>query len=143
VSTRPHVPATRNGTTDGLAGHVAAVEAARAKLGRDLDQLDAEVRAQVSSTMERTTWQIVGTGAAILTGILVRKLLMALWTRLAKHEPPTNPGAPDTSWSEGLAWAVASGAAVGVGRLVATRGATLGWQRVTGALPPGVADAGR
>lgn len=140
MSTRPTVPATRNGAADGLADHIAAVEAARAKLGRDLDQLDTEVRAHVSSTLERTTWQVVGTGAAVLTGIIVRKLLMMLWRKVTDHEPPTNPGAPDTDWREGLAWALASGAAVGVGRLVATRGATVGWQRVTGALPPGVAE---
>lgn len=128
---------------NGLAQHVAAVTAARDRLGRDLDTLDAEVRAQVSQTVEKTTWRLVGTGLAILSGILVRKLLIALWTRITRHEPPTNPGAPDTTWVEGLGWALASGAAVGVARLVAARGATAGWQRVTGALPPGVEDAGR
>lgn len=143
TSPRAGTPARRGTSPNGLADQVAAVEAARAQLGRDLDQLDAEVRAEVSKTMEKTTWRVVGTGLAILSGVLVRKLLIKLWTRLTRHEPPTNPGAPDTTWLEGLGWAFASGAAVGVARLVATRGATAGWQRVMGTLPPGVSDTDR
>lgn len=142
-SARPNLPARSGSARNGLAEQVAAVAAARERLGRDLDTLDAEVRAQVSQTLEKTTWRIVGTGLAVLSGILVRKLLIAVWSRLTKHDPPTNPGAPDTTWVEGLGWALASGAAVGVARLVAARGATAGWQRVTGALPPGVADVDR
>jgi len=142
-SARSNLPARSRAAQDGLTEQVAAVAAARDRLGRDLDTLDAEVRAQVSQTVEKTTWRVVGTGLAILSGILVRKLLMRVWTRVTKHEPPTNPGAPDTTWVEGLGWALASGAAVGVARLVAARGATAGWRRVTGALPPGVSDAGR
>jgi hypothetical protein len=130
-------------TSNGLAQHVAAVTAARDRLGRDLDTLDAEVRAQVSQTLEKTTWRVVGTGLAILSGIVVRKLLIAIWKRLTHQEPPTNPGAPDTTWVEALSWALASGAAVGVARLVAARGATAGWQRVTGDLPPDVEDVDR
>lgn len=126
-----------------VADKAAAARAARAKLGQDLDRLDTEVRAQVSQTAERAIWNVIGTGGAILAGLLVRKLLLALWRRVTGHDAPTNPGAPGTSLAEGLAWAVASGAAVGVGRLLAAQGATAGWQRVTGALPPGVADTDR
>jgi len=117
------------------------VRAARDKLGSDLDLLDSEVRAQMSTTAERLAWRLIGTGGAIVTGLLVRRLLLTLWRRITGHDAPTNPGAPDTSLPEGLAWAVASGAAVGVGRLLAAQGATAGWQRVTGSLPPGVAHA--
>ena len=105
---RSNLPARSRAAQNGLAEHVTAVAAARDRLGRDLDTLDAEVRAQVSQTVEKTTWRLVGTGLAILSGILVRKLLIALWTRLSKHDPPTNPGAPDTTWVEGLGWALAS-----------------------------------
>ena len=122
---RSNLPARSRSAHDGLAEPVAAVAAARDRLGRDLDTLDAEVRAQVSQTVEKTTWRLVGTGLAILSGIVVRKLLIALWSRITKHAPPTNPGAPDTTWVEGLGWALASGAAVGVARLVALRNAGL------------------
>jgi Protein of unknown function (DUF4235) len=132
-----------SGAPDGLADRIAAVEAARERLGQDLEQLDVEVRAQMSQTAEKTAWKVLGTGLAILSGIVVRKLLMAVWRRTTKHDPPTNPGAPDTTWVEALGWALASGAAVGVSRMVAARGATAGWQRVTGTLPPGVSDVAR
>jgi uncharacterized protein DUF4235 len=128
---------------DGLADRVAAVRAARAQLGRDLDQLDTEVRAQMSKTSERLLWNLVGTGIALLSGVLVRKVIVALWNRFTDHEPPTNPGAPDTSWGEALGFALASGAAVGVARVVAARGATAGWQKVMGTLPPDVSDVAR
>jgi hypothetical protein len=134
---------TRSAAGNGLADRVAAVKAARSKLGQDLDQLDAEVRAQMSRTTEKVAWQVVGTGLAVLAGLVVRKLLGALWNRFTDHDPPTNPGAPDTTWGEALGFALASGAAIGVARAVAARGATAGWVRVTGALPPGVSDVGR
>jgi Protein of unknown function (DUF4235) len=142
-------PTPRTGTrrapadANGLADHVAAVRTARAQLGRDLDQLDSEVRAQMSKTSERLLWNLVGTGLAVLSGVLVRKIVVALWNQFTDHEPPTNPGAPDTTWGEALGFALASGAAVGVARVVAARGATAGWQKVMGTLPPYVSDVDR
>ncbi len=133
----------RTTAANGLTDRVSAVRAARSQLNSDLDQLDAEVRAQMSQTAERTAWKALGTGLAILTGIVVRKVLVAVWRRATRHEPPTNPAAADTGWGEAVVWALASGAAIGVGRLVGTRGATAGWQRVVGAPPPGVSDIGR
>ena len=41
---------------NGLTPHVAAVEAARDRLGRDLDILNTEVRAQMGQTAEKTAW---------------------------------------------------------------------------------------
>jgi hypothetical protein len=124
-------------SADGLADRLAAVETARAKLGRDLDLLNVEVRSQMSQTAQRALWTVVGTGAAALTGLAVRRVLLLLWRQITGHDAPLDPGARDTSWAEGIAWAVASGAAVGVGRMVAARGATAGWQKVMGDLPPG------
>jgi Protein of unknown function (DUF4235) len=136
-------PTRTTASGDGLADRVTAVRTAREQLGRDLDQLDAEVRAQMSQTAERAAWKLLGTGLAIITGLVVRKILIAVWRRATRHEPPTNPAAADTTWGEAVAWALASGAAIGVGRLVGTRGATAGWQRVVGAPPPGMSDIGR
>jgi len=133
----PVSPATLNG----LADHVAAVEAARRKLGKDLDQLTVEVKAQMSKRMQETTWKIVGTGGAILAGMLARKALVASWTKSTRlADPPTNPASPTTSWGEALMWAATSGLVVALARLVAQRGAAAGWQRATGALPPGLEE---
>lgn len=125
---------------NGIAEHVAAVEAARVKLGHDLDRLTMEVQAQVRKRIEKTAWKAVGTGGAIVAGLTARKLLTAAWTKARKTNPPSNPAAPDTSWGEALAWAVASGVAVAVSRLLAQRGAAAGWQRALGSLPPGLQE---
>lgn len=98
---------------------------------------------QLSQRSERLLWNVVGSGIAVLSGIVVRKVVVLLWNRFTDHEPPTNPGAPDTTWGEALGFALASGAAIGVGRVLAARGATAGWTKVMGNLPPDAADAGR
>ncbi|HWB72288.1 MAG TPA: DUF4235 domain-containing protein [Egibacteraceae bacterium] len=128
------------GQLDGLADRVAAVEAARARLGRTLDQFATELRAQVGHTVEKTAWKTAATMAAVVSGIAARKALTAGWRKARKSNPPTNPAAPATTWSEALAWTVATGIGVAVARLVATRGAAAGWRRATGTLPPGLED---
>jgi hypothetical protein len=125
---------------NGLAPHVAAVEAARERLGEDLDQLTYEVRAQVDQTMQKTLWKALATGAAIVAGIAIRKLLEAGWQKARHTDPPANPAAPGTTWGEALGWTVASGIGVGLARLIAQRGAAAGWRKATGALPPGLED---
>lgn len=137
---RPPTDARSRAQANGLADRVAAVEAARNRLGEDLDQLTVEVRAQMSQTMEKAVWRIVVTVAAIGTSIAVRKLLMVAWRAARKSEPPSNPGSPTVTWPEAAAWAIASGAGAGVGRMLAERGATAGWVKVVGAMPPGILD---
>lgn len=80
--------------------------------------------------------------AGIGTGIAVRKLsevvLDKVWVRTKGTQPPAHPAAPDTPWAEALIWAVASGAAVGVGRLVAMKGAASAKVKLTGKAPEGM-----
>jgi hypothetical protein len=125
---------------NGLSPHVAAVEAAREKLGRDLDTLNTEVRAQMGQTAEKTAWKIAGTGVGIIAGYAARKGLIAVWKTAKKSNPPTNPAARDTAWGEALAWTVATSIGVGIARLIATRGAAGAWEKATGSLPPGLKE---
>ncbi|MDP8969471.1 MAG: DUF4235 domain-containing protein [Actinomycetota bacterium] len=125
---------------DGLADEVAAVEMAREQLGDDLDRLNEEVRAQMGETLENTAWKLAVTVSAVVAGIVMRKTVSAAWKGLRKEEPPSNPADRNTGWPEALAWAAASGLAVGIARLLATRGAAAGWERYTGVVPPGLAD---
>ena len=89
----------------------------------------------------RIGWKIVAMAFAVPTGIAVRKAIETGWRKTKHDDPPKNPAAPGTEWSEALMWAAVSGIAVATARLVAARGAAATWKSLTGKLPPGVEDA--
>jgi len=96
----------------------------------------------VAGAAGKIGWRILALGFAVPVGIAVRKGIEAGW-RAAKHDdPPKNPAAPGTRWSEALMWAAVSGIAVAAARMVAARGAAATWKSLTGKLPPGVEDVG-
>lgn len=125
---------------NGLSEQVAAADAARLRLGRDLDTLNTEVRAQMGQTAEKTVWKVAATGSGILAGVLTRKVIIAGWKAAKGTNPPTNPAARETQWSEALIWTIATSVGVGIARLVATRGVAGAWEKATGALPPGLQE---
>lgn len=84
----------------------------------------------------------MGMSSAILTGIAAKKIMTAAWTKGTGRPPPANPESPDTSWGEALVWAVASGALVGVARMLAARKAADFYRRSAGHLPRGLQDVG-
>jgi hypothetical protein len=127
-------------TGNGLAPQQEAVRAARERLAKDMDVLQVEMRSEMGHTMEKTIWKLAATGAAVVAGMAVRSALMSLWRAVMKNDPPNNPADPATSWGEAIAWTAATGMAIGVARMVASRGAAAGWQRYTGTLPPGLQD---
>jgi hypothetical protein len=96
----------------------------------------------VAGAAGKVGWKIVALAFAVPTGMAVRKALDAGW-RKARHgdDPPKNPAAPGTDWSEALAWAAVSGIAVAAARLVAARGAAATWKSLTGKLPPGIEES--
>jgi hypothetical protein len=85
-------------------------------------------------------WKLFGTLSAIFAGMAARKLLVKVWSKGTGGPPPANPAAPGTSWPEALGFAVASGAAMGVARMLATRKAAGYYKRSTGHLPPGMEE---
>lgn len=85
--------------------------------------------------MGALVWKILGTGAAIGAAVVARKLVTSGWTAATGKEPPTNPENPEVSWPEAVGWAVASGAAVGVARLLATRKAAAYYAKSAGHPP--------
>ncbi len=87
-------------------------------------------------------WKVVGIGSGLAAARVSRSVLDKVWARTRGGEPPRNPAAPGTTWSEAVSWAVASGVTVAVARLVATRGAASAWRRTTGHLPPGLEEVG-
>jgi hypothetical protein len=86
--------------------------------------------------------KLVGIG----TGIVVRKVsdkaLSAVWKKTKHSEPPADPASPGTPWSEALSWAAASGVAMAVARLLATRGTATAKMKMTGKAPEGLEGPG-
>lgn len=119
-----------------LTAQIEAVREARERLGRDLDQLNVEVRAEMGQTAEKLSWQLVSTVAAVGAAIAVRKALSAVWSAVRTDPPPQNPADPETSWGEALAWTAATGLLVGMARMLAGRGAAGAWRKSTGTVPP-------
>ncbi len=85
-------------------------------------------------------WKVFGTVSAIAAGIATKKLLEVAWKTATGHAPPENPEHPDVQWWEAVSFAVASGAAIGVARMLAARKAAEYYRRSTGHLPAGMKD---
>jgi hypothetical protein len=83
-------------------------------------------------------WRVLGLGTAIGASVVARKVATSTWKVATGNDPPANPEDPETTWREAMTWAVASGAMVGVVRMLATRKAADYWQKSTGKLPPGI-----
>jgi hypothetical protein len=80
-------------------------------------------------------WKVVGGLSGVAAGAATRQVLQKGWRRVKGADPPANPAAPGTAWSEALGWAAASGVAMAVARLIAQRGAAGAWKARTGRYP--------
>jgi hypothetical protein len=81
---------------------------------------------------EQKLFNAMAAAAAIVAGIAARKMVKAAWQKKYHEDPPQNPADRDTSWREALMWSAATGAVIGVTRMVARRSTTTAWERVTG-----------
>ena len=81
-------------------------------------------------------WSVMSMASALAGAMLAKKALTTSWTAATGKKPPGNPAHPDVSVAEGVAWAIASGAAIGVARMLAARKAAEYYYRSTGHLPP-------
>jgi hypothetical protein len=85
-------------------------------------------------------WKLLGTLSAVLAGVAARKLMVKTWRATTGGNPPANPAAPGTQWREAIPYAMASGAAMGLARMLATRKAANYYRKSTGHLPPGMEE---
>jgi hypothetical protein len=85
-------------------------------------------------------WRLLGGLSAIFAGIAALKVFVWGWRAATGDNPPANPAAPGTSWKEAVPFALASGALMGLARMVATRKAADYYRRSTGHLPPGMEE---
>ncbi|HET9022145.1 MAG TPA: DUF4235 domain-containing protein [Ornithinibacter sp.] len=83
--------------------------------------------------MGSVAWKIMGTGGAILAGLIATKVIDAIWARAGQDEiNPKNPNAP---LAKAIAYAAITGLAVGAARTIATRKAAEFYEKSAGHLP--------
>lgn len=87
-------------------------------------------------------WSAYGLAATVLATIVARKAMDTSWKVATGKNPPQNPAHPDVSIGEAMAWAAASGVAVGLARMFASRRAADYYRRSTGHLPANLEDVG-
>ena len=63
----------------------------------------------------------VSTAGSILAASAARKALQVSWKTVTGTPPPDDPKSRETDWVVALSWAIASGAAIGVARLIVDR----------------------
>lgn len=85
---------------------------------------------------EKQKWALVSSAAGALGAFVVRGGLEQAWKAATGEHPPKNPAARDVSWRDAIVWTVATGALIGLGRLVAERAVTSAWDNYKGRLPP-------
>ena len=85
-----------------------------------------------------TSFKLVGTVSALAAQAVAKKVMTSGWKLATGNPPPANPEDPSVSWNEAVAFAIASGAIVGVVRLVVTRKVAEYWARSTGSTPENV-----
>ena len=83
-------------------------------------------------------WSVFSLASALGAAALAKKGLDASWKMTTRRRPPENPADPDVALREAVAWAVFSGAFVGLARMLAQRRAASYYVRSTGHLPPGL-----
>ncbi|WP_432485457.1 DUF4235 domain-containing protein [Kineococcus esterisolvens] len=88
--------------------------------------------------MSPIVWKLVGPGAAVAAGAVANRLTKKIWVSVTKSPPPANPEDPDVAWKEAVAWALASGAIIGLSRLLVERQAAVWYRKATGEQPPGL-----
>lgn len=92
---------------------------------------------------ESKVFSIVAGISAVAAAKVSMKLLDKSWTVATGKKPPQNPADPDVEVWEAVAWAAATGVAVGLARMFAQRAAANYFAKSTGDVPPQLAKDGQ
>ncbi|HVH94293.1 MAG: DUF4235 domain-containing protein [Nocardioidaceae bacterium] len=85
-------------------------------------------------------YSLLALAATLGATIAARKAMTATWKLSTGKKPPSNPEHPDVSMGEAATWAIVSGVAVGLARMLASRKAADYYRRSTGHLPGNLED---
>ena len=83
-------------------------------------------------------WTLFSLVSVVGAAAVTKKALNTSWKAATGKTPPANPADPDVDVKEAVAWAVVSGAVVGLARMAAARRAAGYYAKSTGHLPPGL-----
>jgi hypothetical protein len=84
-----------------------------------------------------TTWTAISYGAGALAMLATRRALTAVWKGARGEVPPDGTAAVRAPMADAVTWAVATGAGVGVARILAIKSAAKVWEAVADEPPPG------
>jgi len=94
--------------------------------------------AKKSSSEGSKIWSVMSLVSVLGAAAVTKKALNTSWKAATGKNPPANPADPDVDVREAVAWAVVSGAFIGVARMFAARRAAGYFAKSTGHLPPGL-----
>jgi hypothetical protein len=94
--------------------------------------------AKNSSSEGSKIWSVMSLVSVLGAAAVTKKALNTSWKAATGKNPPANPADPDVDVREAVAWAVVSGALIGVARMFAARRAAGYFAKSTGHLPPGL-----
>ena len=83
-------------------------------------------------------WSLYSRSASLLAAVSSAQAVDLLWRASLGRKAPASPENPEVTMREAVAWAIVSGSAAQLARIVAIRRAVDYWVRSTGQLPPGV-----
>jgi hypothetical protein len=84
--------------------------------------------------MGSVVWRVLGTGSALLAGVVANKLVTTIWKK-AGRDAVLDPRDPRTPWRDAVLFAALTGLAVGAARTVVTRKAAQYYAKSAGHLP--------
>jgi hypothetical protein len=84
--------------------------------------------------MGALVWRVMGTGGAILAGIVANKVVQQVW-RMAGRDEVHDPRDPRTPAMDAIMFAAITGLAVGLARTIVTRKAARYYEKSAGHLP--------
>ncbi|MCE1178133.1 DUF4235 domain-containing protein [Actinomycetota bacterium] len=84
--------------------------------------------------MGTLVWRLIGTGSAVLAGIVANKLVTQVWKKAGRDEiiDPRDPRSPA---KDAVAFAALTGLAAGAAKVMATRKAAQFYEKQAGHLP--------
>lgn len=83
-------------------------------------------------------WALYVKSASVLAAISSAQAVNLVWRASLGRRAPASPENPEVTMREAVAWAIVSGSAAQLARIIATRRAVDYWVRSTGQLPPGI-----